>query len=68
MDLRGPDLLRVKGFVPVEAGMVGIQGVRHVFDKMRPVEGGEPALVFITNGVEKSEVEALWQAMRRLGS
>ena len=68
VDLRGPDLLRVKGFVPVEAGMVGIQGVRHVFDKMRPVEGGEPALVFITNGVEKSEVEALWQAMRRLGS
>jgi len=35
---------------------------------MRAAEGGEPALVFITNGVEKSEVEALWQAMRRLGS
>ena len=68
VDLRGPDLLRVKGFVPLESGMVAIQGVRHVFDRMRPAEGGEPALVFITNGVEKSEVEALWQAMRRLGS
>ena len=68
VDLRGPDLLRVKGFVPLESGMVAIQGVRHVFDRMRHAEGGEPALVFITNGVEKREVEALWQAMRRLGS
>jgi G3E family GTPase len=68
IDLRGPDLLRVKGFVPLESGMVAVQGVRHVFDRMRPVDRGEPALVFITNGVEKSEVEALWQAMRRLGS
>ena len=68
IDLRGPDLLRVKGFVPLESGMVAVQGVRHVFDRMRPVENGEPALVFITNGVEKSEVEALWQAIRRLGS
>jgi hypothetical protein len=39
-----------------------------VFDRFRPVDSGEPALVFITNGVEKSEVEALWKAMRRLGS
>ena len=68
IDLRGPDLLRVKGFVPLESGLVAIQGVRHVFDRLRPVESGEPALVFITNGVEKTEVEALWQAMRRLGS
>ena len=68
IDLRGPDLLRVKGFVPLESGLVAIQGVRHVFDRLRPVESGEPALVFITNGVEKNEVEALWQAMRRLGS
>ena len=66
VDLRGPDLLRVKGFVPLESGMVAIQGVRHVFDRMRPAEGGEPALVFITHGVEKSEVEALWRAMKSL--
>jgi G3E family GTPase len=66
VDLRGADLLRVKGIVPVESGLVLVQGVRHVFDRLRPVEGGEPALVFITNGVEKSEVEALWRAMKGL--
>jgi G3E family GTPase len=68
IDLRGADLLRVKGFVPTESGLLAVQGVRHVFDRLRPIASGEPALVFITNGVEKSEVEALWQAMRRLGS
>jgi G3E family GTPase len=68
VDLRGADLLRVKGVVPLESGLVLVQGVRHVFDRFRPVDSGEPALVFITNGVEKSEVEALWKAMRRLGS
>lgn len=71
VDLRGADLLRVKGFVPVEDGLVAVQGVRHVFDRVRlaaPSQaGGAPALVFITNGVEKAEVEALWEAMRRLG-
>ena len=67
VDLRGADLLRVKGFVPVEDGMVAVQGVRHVFDRLRAVQSGEPALVFITHGVEQAEVEALWTAMRRLG-
>jgi G3E family GTPase len=67
VELRGADLLRVKGFVPVEDGLVAVQGVRHVFDRLRAAQSGEPALVFITNGVEKAEVEALWEAMRRLG-
>jgi G3E family GTPase len=66
VDLRGADLLRVKGVVPVDTGLVLVQGVRHVFDRFRPVASGDPALVFITNGVEKSEVEALWRAMSRL--
>jgi G3E family GTPase len=66
VDLRGADLLRVKGIVPLESGLVLVQGVRHVFDRFRPVESGEPALVFITNGVEKGEVEALWKAMKGL--
>jgi G3E family GTPase len=66
VDLRGADLLRVKGFVPVEDGLVAVQGVRHVFDRLRSVASGEPALVFITNGVEKREVQALWLAMRAL--
>jgi G3E family GTPase len=66
IELRGADLLRVKGFVPVETGLVAVQGVRHVFDRLRPVERGEPALVFITNGVSQGEVQALWQAMKGL--
>jgi G3E family GTPase len=66
VDLRGADLLRVKGFVPVESGLVAVQGVRHVFDRFRPAARGEPALVFITNGVERAEVEALWLAMKGL--
>jgi G3E family GTPase len=70
VDLRGADLLRVKGFVPAEEGLVAVQGVRHVFDRLRPVSpsqaAAEPVLVFITNKVEKSEVEALWLAMKGL--
>jgi G3E family GTPase len=67
VDLRGADLLRVKGIVPIEKeGLVLVQGVRHVFDRFRQVDSGEPALVFITNGVEKSEIEALWKAMKGL--
>ena len=70
VELRGADLLRVKGFVPVEEGLVAVQGVRHVFDRLRPASpsqaGGEPALVFITNGVELAEVRALWLAMKGL--
>ena len=68
VELRGKDLLRVKGFVPVENGLVAVQGVRHVFDRLRPVERGEPALVFITHGIEKGEVEELWRALVRLSS
>lgn len=66
VELRGKDLLRVKGVVPVEEGLVLVQGVRHVFDRLRPVAKGEAALVFITNGVEQREVEALWHAMKGL--
>ncbi|HEV2431913.1 MAG TPA: GTP-binding protein [Burkholderiales bacterium] len=66
VELRGADLLRVKGFVPVEEGLVAVQGVRHVFDRLRRVERGEPVLIFITNGIEKKEVEALWLAMKGL--
>ena len=66
VELRGKDLLRVKGVVPVEEGLVLVQGVRHVFDRLRPMAKGEAALVFITNGVEQREVEALWHAMKGL--
>jgi hypothetical protein len=49
---------------------VVVQGVRHVFDRLRPAPrsqaAGDPVLVFITKQVEKSEVEALWRAMKAL--
>jgi G3E family GTPase len=66
IQLRGADLLRVKGIVPVEDGLVLVQGVRHVFDRLRPVARGEPGLVFITNGVDKAAVESLWRALQVL--
>ena len=62
---RVPDCHRF-GVVAVEEGLVLVQGVRHVFDRLRPVVKGEAALVFITNGVEQREVEALWHAMKGL--
>ncbi|HEU4440426.1 MAG TPA: GTP-binding protein [Burkholderiales bacterium] len=71
VDLRGADLLRVKGFVPLEEGLVAVQGVRHVFDRLRPVSpsqaAAEPVLVFITHRIERAEVQGLWAAMRQLG-
>jgi G3E family GTPase len=67
VELRGADLLRVKGVVALrEGGSVLVQGVRHVFDRLRPLERGEPGLVFVTHRVEKAEIEALWRAMARL--
>jgi G3E family GTPase len=69
VELRGADLLRVKGVVPLrEGGSVLVQGVRHVFDRLRTVAAGEPALVFVTHRVEKAEIEGLWLAMVRLFS
>jgi len=68
VDLRGTDLLRVKGIVALDSGEhVAVQGVRHVFDRLRPVSN-VPAtgLVFIAQNMEKREVEALWQAMSSL--
>ena len=68
VDLRGADLLRVKGIVALDSGEhVAVQGVRHVFDRLRPVShGSATGLVFIAQDMEKREVEALWQAMSSL--
>jgi G3E family GTPase len=67
VDLRGADLLRVKGVVALEGGeAVLVQGVRHVFDRLRPVETAATGLVFIANNVGKEEIEALWRAMSKL--
>jgi G3E family GTPase len=67
VDLRGADLLRVKGVVALEGGQsVLVQGVRHVFDRLRPVELPATGLAFIANEVNRDEVEALWLAMSNL--
>jgi G3E family GTPase len=67
VDLRGADLLRVKGIVALEDGeYVAVQGVRHVFDRLRPAKGTGTGLVFITHDLEQREVEALWQAMSNI--
>jgi G3E family GTPase len=68
VDLRGADLLRVKGVVALDSGEhVAVQGVRHVFDRLRPIShASATGLVFIAQNMEKRGVEALWQAMSSL--
>jgi G3E family GTPase len=68
VDLRGADLMRVKGIVALDSGeCVAVQGVRHVFDRLRPVaRAAATGLVFITQKMQKHEVDALWQAMSNL--
>ena len=69
VDLRGADLLRVKGTVALEGGeTVLVQGVRHVFDRLRPVEMPATGLVFITKRLSREDAEALWRALVRLDS
>lgn len=68
--LRGPDLLRVKGIIAVEGatGPVVVHAVQHTAH--RPIElqawpddDRRSRLVFITRGIGKAEVEALFAAV-----
>ena len=68
--MRGPDLLRVKGLVNVagRAGPLVVQSVQHVFHP--PIELAEwpsddrsTRLVFITRGIERENVENLFNAI-----
>lgn len=68
--LRGPDLLRVKGIVAVEGanGPVVVHAVQHTAH--RPIElqawpddDHQSRLVFITRGIGKLEVEALFASV-----
>jgi G3E family GTPase len=72
-DLRGPDLLRVKGLVNVasEAGPVVVQGAQHVFHPPVTLEawpGPDRAsrLVFITRGIARETIEQLFGSVARL--
>jgi G3E family GTPase len=71
--LRGPDLLRVKGFLNVEgcAGPVLVQFVQHLAHP--PVElaawpdaGRDSRLVFITRNLPETKVRALFAAVEAL--
>ncbi|MHC2337209.1 CobW family GTP-binding protein [Bradyrhizobium sp. USDA 4454] len=68
---RGEDLLRVKGILNLrdEATPVAIHGVHHVFHPPVALAGWPDAdrrsrIVFITRGIARDEVIALWQAGR----
>lgn len=67
VDLRGRDLLRVKGIVALDDGAkVLVQGVRHVFDRLREVSAPSTGLVFITQDLRHDDVRTLWNAMTNL--
>jgi G3E family GTPase len=66
---RGTDLLRVKGLLNLrdEPVPVVIHGVHHVFHSPVTLAGWPDAdrrsrIVFITRGIAREEVLALWQA------
>ncbi len=70
--MRGPDLLRVKGIVNVEGKPVVVQGVQHLFhppvelDRW-PSEDHESRLVFITRHIEADVIRRLFDVVGQLG-
>jgi G3E family GTPase len=72
MQLRGPDLLRVKGIVNIDGAPVVVQGVQHIFEPPVtlagwPSDDRSSRMVFITRGIERAMVEKLFEAARGLG-
>jgi len=67
-NLRGPDMLRVKGIVNVEGNPVVIQGVQHIFhppvhlDKW-PSSDQDSRLVFITRNIPAELIQNLFEAV-----
>jgi G3E family GTPase len=73
--LRGPDLLRLKGIVHVrgEPGPVVLQGAQHLFHPPVTLEGGhdtEPRsrIVFIVRNITREAIEGLFAAVGALGT
>jgi len=72
--LRGPDLLRVKGIVHVEGerGPVVLQGAQHLFHPPVTLEGSggdsRSRIVFIVRNISRESIDALFSAVRALGT
>jgi G3E family GTPase len=73
MQLRGPDLLRVKGFLDVEGckGPVMVQFVQHLAHppvelEMWPDDNRQTRVVFITRNISEAQVRGLLAAIRAL--
>ena len=72
-NLRGPDMLRVKGIVNVEGKPVVVQGVQHIFhppvtlDRW-PTDDVGTRLVFITRGISAAAIKGLFQAVGAVAS
>jgi G3E family GTPase len=73
--LRGPDLLRVKGLVNIEgeAGPIVVQGVQHLFHPPVAMSAWPDAdrasrLVFITRGISREVVTALFSAVAAIAA
>ena len=73
INLRGKDLLRVKGIVNVEGEPVVVQGVGHVFhppiklDRWPSADTGS-RLVFITRNIQAAVIRGLFDAVGQLGA
>jgi G3E family GTPase len=73
--LRGPDLLRVKGIVHVEGepGPIVLQGAQHLFHPPVTLEGGHDTdprsrIVFIVRNMTRESIEGLFSAVETLGA
>jgi G3E family GTPase len=73
--LRGPDLLRVKGIVHVagEPGPIVLQGAQHLFHPPVTLEGGHDTdprsrIVFVVRNMTRQSVEGLFAAVETLGA
>ena len=70
--MRGPDLLRVKGIVNVQGKPVVVQGVQHLFhppvelDRW-PSDDRDSRLVFITRHIEADVIRRLFDVVGQLG-
>lgn len=72
-NLRGPDLLRLKGIVNVDGKPVVVQGVQHIFHppvnlNQWPSEDHQTRLVFITRNIDAQVIRGLFDTVRLLNT